>query len=184
MVIGSVTIRNAQLAASDGQRWEKDMSRRSYGILITGLCLLALAIAADAATSHTAQGTWKLDLAKSSYEKMPAPKYERLVVMTDQADAIKWMLTGAAADGKSYVSSYDGPVDGKARPWGNSQAGNTITYSRSGGALEWTVKDKSGAVLETGTGQLSSDGNTLTLKGTAQQASGKANYVSVFARVQ
>ncbi len=47
------------------------MSRRSYGILITGLCLLTLAvIAANAATSRTAQGTWKLDVTKSSYEKM------------------------------------------------------------------------------------------------------------------
>ncbi|MGA7460204.1 MAG: hypothetical protein WBW69_08255 [Candidatus Korobacteraceae bacterium] len=161
------------------------MSRRSYGILITGLCLLTLAvIAANAATSRTAQGTWKLDVTKSSYEKMPVPKYEKLVVMTDEPAAIKWLLTGAAADGKSFVSTYDGPVDGKARPYGNSQIGNTITYTRSGGALEWTVKDKSGAVLETGTGQVSADGNTLTLKGTTQQASGKANYVSVFDRVQ
>lgn len=161
------------------------MSRRSYGILITGLCLLTLAvIAANAATSRTAQGTWKLDITKSSYEKMPTPKYEKLVVMTDQPDAIKWLLTGAAADGKSYVLTYDGPVDGKARPYGSSQIGNTITYTRSGGALEWTVKDKSGAVLETGTGHVSADGNTLTLKGTTQQASGKANYVSVFDRVQ
>jgi hypothetical protein len=161
------------------------MSRKSYGILITGLCLLTLAvIAANAATSRTAQGTWKLDVTKSSYEKMPVPKYEKLVVTTDEPDAIKWLLTGAAADGKSYVLTYDGPVDGKARPYGNSQIGNTITYTRSGGALQWTVKDKSGAVLETGTGQVSADGNTLTLKGTTQQASGKANYVSVFDRVQ
>ncbi len=104
--------------------------------------------------------------------------------MTDEPAAIKWLLTGAAADGKSYVLTYDGPVDGKARPYGNSQIGNTITYTRSGGALAWTVKDKSGAVVEIGTGQVSADGNTLTLKGTTQQASGKANYVSVFDRVQ
>jgi len=160
-------------------------SRRNYGILITGLCLLTLAvIVADAATSRTAQGSWKLDVAKSSYEKMQAPRYEKLVVMNDKPDAIKWLLTGASADGKTYVSSYDGPVDGKARPFGNSEIGNTIAYKRSAGALEWTVKDKSGAVLETGASQLSADGNTLTLKGTTQQPSGKANYLSVFDRIQ
>ena len=161
------------------------MSRRSYGVLITGLCLLTLAvIAANAATSRSAQGSWKLDVTKSSYREMAAPRAEKLVVMVDEPDAIKWTLTGASADGKTYFSNYAGPVDGKARPYGNSQIGNTITYTRSGGALAWTVKDKSGAVLETGTGQLSADGNTLTLKGTAQQAGGKANYVSVFDRVQ
>lgn len=161
------------------------MSRRSYGILITGLCLLTLAvIVAEAETSRTAQGTWKLDVSKSSYEKMQAPKYEKLVVMTDKPDAIKWLLTGAAADGKSYVLSYDGPVDGQARPFGNSEIGNTIAYTRSAGGLGWTVKDKSGAVLETGISQLSADGNKLILKGTTQQPSGKANYLSVFDRVQ
>ncbi len=161
------------------------MSRKSYGILVTGLCLLTLAVvAANAATSRTAQGTWKLNVAKSSYEQMQAPKYEKLVVMIDKPDLIKWLMTGAAADGKSYVLTYDGPVDGKARPFGNSELANTIVYTRSDGSLEWTVKDKLGAVVETGASQLSADGNTLTLKGTTQQTGGKANYISVFDRVQ
>ena len=154
-------------------------------MLITGLCLLTLVvIGANAATSRSAQGTWKLNVAKSSYEQMPAPKFEKLVVTTDKPDAIKWLLAVAGGDGKSYITTYDGPVDGKARPYGNSQIGNTITYTRSGGVLQWTIKDKSGALVETGTGQLSADGNTLILKGTTQQASGKANYVSVFERVE
>jgi len=159
------------------------MSRRSYGILITGLCLTLAAIAANAATSRSAQGTWKLNVAKSSYEQMQAPKFERLVVTTDKPDAIKWMLTGAGADGKSYVTTYDGPVDGKPRPYGNSAVGNTITYTRSQSGLEWVVKDKAEAVIEKGVGHVSEDGNTLTLKGT-EGANGKATFVSVFDRVQ
>jgi hypothetical protein len=162
----------------------EEMSRRSYRILITGLCLLTIGvIAAYAATSRTAQGTWKLNVAKSSYEQMQAPKYEKLVVMTDQPDAIKWLLTGASADGKSYVSTYDGPVDGQARPYGNSAVGNTISYSRSQSGLEWVVKDKTGTVIEKGGGHISADGNTLTLKGT-DGPDGKASFVSVFDRVQ
>ena len=160
------------------------MSRRSYGILTMGLCLLTIGtIAAYAATSKTAQGTWKLNVAKSSYEQMQAPKYEKLVVMNDQPDAIKWLLTGASADGKTYVSTYDGPVDGQARPYGKSAVGNTISYSRSQSGLEWVVKDKSGAVIEKGVGHVSADGNTLTLKGT-EGADGKAAFISVFDRVQ
>lgn len=159
------------------------MSRRSFGILITGLSLILAVIAASAATSRSAQGSWKLDVPKSSYREMAAPKAEILRVMVDKPDAIKWTLTGASADGKTYFSSYEGPVDGQARPYGNSQIGNTITYTRSGAALEWTVKDKSGAVVETGSGQLSADGSTLTLKGT-EGTGGKATFVSVFDRVQ
>jgi hypothetical protein len=158
--------------------------RRIFAILMMALCLTLTAVDAVAASSRTAVGTWTLDVAKSSYEAIAAPKYEKLVVMTDKTDAVKWLLTGASSDGKTYVSSYDGPIDGKDRPYGNSQVGNTIAYTRAGSGVSWVVKNKGGAVIETGTSQLSVDGNLLTLKGTIQQPSGKANFVSVFERVQ
>ena len=160
------------------------MGRRIIAIVIGTLCLTILAFSAGAATAKSAVGTWKLNVAKSSYENIPAPKGEKLMVMTDKPDAIKWLLTGASADGKTYISSYEGPVDNKARPYGNSAVGNTIAYMRSPSGLEWTVKDKNGAVIETGVGHVSEDGNTLTIKGTVATANGKGNFVSVFDRVQ
>jgi hypothetical protein len=128
-------------------------------------------------------GTWKLDVSKSSYGNMPAPKFEKLVVTTDKFDAVKWILTGASADGKTYISMYDGPVDGNDRPFGNSGVGNNIAYTRAASGLEWVVKNRSGAIIETGSGLLSPDGNTLTLKGTTQGPKGMADFVSVFERV-
>jgi hypothetical protein len=161
------------------------MGRKMFRTLMIGLCLLALAsVYASAATSRSAVGTWKLDVSKSSYGKMPAPKFEKLVVTTDKPDAVKWILTGASADGKTYISMYDGPVDGKDRPFGNSGVGNNIAYTRIASGVGWIVKSKSGAVIETGSSQLSADGNMLTLTGTTQGADGKANFVSVFQRVQ
>jgi hypothetical protein len=161
------------------------MGRRVFRSLMIGLCLVAFAaLDASAAASRSAVGTWKLNVSKSSYENMPAPKYEKLVVTTDKPDAVKWMLTGASGDGKTYISMYDGPVDGKGRPYGNSQAGNSIAYTRTASGLDWLVRNKSGAVIETGSGLLSPDGSTLTLKGTTQGPSGTANFVSVFERVQ
>jgi len=161
------------------------MGRKMFRTLMVALCLLALAaVNASAATSRSAVGTWKLDVSKSSYGNMPAPKFEKLVVTTDKPGAVKWILTGASADGKTYVSMYDGPIDGNDRPFGDSTAGNNIAYTRTASGLEWVVKNKSGAVIETGSSQLSADGNTLTLKGTTQGSDGKANFVSVFERVQ
>jgi hypothetical protein len=185
MTVHSVTIRTHLRQPMIWQKIGEEMIRRNYGILITGLCLLTLAaIGANAATSRTAQGTWKLNVAKSSYEQMQAPKYEKLVVQIDTSDALKWMMTGAAADGKSYVLTYDGPIDGQSHPYGNPEMGNTIIYTRTAAGVQWVVKDKAGSVVDSGTSHLSEDGNTLTLKGTAQQTTGKANYVSVFDRVQ
>jgi len=160
------------------------MGRRIFAIVITALSLTFLTVTAGAATGKSAVGSWKLDLGKSSYEKMAAPAGEKLVVMTDKPDAIKWLLTGATSDGKTYVSMYEGPVDGQAHPYGNNAVGNTISYMRSPSGLEWTVKDKNGAVIEMGVGQVSADGNTLTIKGSTVTPNGKGNFVSVFDRVQ
>ena len=108
------------------------MGRKMFRTLMVALCLLALAaVNASAATSRSAVGTWKLDVSKSSYGNMPAPKFEKLVVTTDKPGAVKWILTGASADGKTYVSMYDGPIDGNDRPFGDSTAGNNIAYTRT-----------------------------------------------------
>lgn len=161
------------------------MGKRIFRSLMIGMCLVALAtLEASAATSRSAVGTWKLNVSRSSYGNMPGPKYEKLVVTTDQPDAVKWLLTGATGDGKTFVSMYNGPIDGKGRPYGNSQVGNSIAYTRTAAGLDWVVKNKSGGVVETGSGLLSPDGSTLTLKGTTQGPSGNANFVSVFERVQ
>jgi len=161
------------------------MRIRMFGALMVGLCLLALAaVDAGAATSRSAVGTWKLNVAKSSYGKMPAPKSEKLMVMTDKPDAVKWLLTGASADGKSYISSYDGPIDGSYHPLTSNPAGSTVAYTRTASGVQWITKDKSGAVIETGSSQLSNAGDTLTITGTVLSPGGKQDFISVFQRVQ
>jgi hypothetical protein len=161
------------------------MRKSLLATLITVSLLTVFAIVATAATSRSAAGTWKLDVAKSSFRNMPAPKAEQLVVTTDEPTMLKWRLIGASPDGKTYTSSYDGPIDGKEHPLMSSEAGSMIAYARTAdGGVKWTLKDKNGAVIETGSSRLSADGSTLTLRGTTQGASGKADFISVFARVE
>jgi len=154
--------------------------------MLSVICLLGLAAATMKPASQSAVGTWKLDVQKSSFSNTLVPKFEQLVVTTDKSDALQWNLKGIGPDGKSYIASYDGPIDGKDHAMQDSQAaGSTVAYTRVGnGGLQWVVRDKSGAVVETGNSQLSADGKTLTLKGTTQGASGKATFMSVFERVQ
>jgi len=156
--------------------------RRRFPTLICWLTLCA--VAGFAATERSAVGTWKLDPAKSSYANMPAPKYEQLVVKTDEPGALKWTLLGAASNGVSYTSSYDGPVDGQYHPIASSEAADTIAYTRmANGGVKWTMKDKAGKVMETGSSHLSADGTTLTVKGTVEGLKGKSDFVSVFTRM-
>ncbi len=162
------------------------MGNKINRILIAGLCMLMLAaVDASAASSRSAVGSWKLNVAQSSYGKMPAPKAEVLVIAVDKPDALQWKLTGASADGKTYFSYYNGAVDSQYHPMGSSESGDTVAYLRTYyGDVKWTVKYKNGKVIETGASQLSANGDTLTLKGTVEGANGKENFVSVFERTQ
>jgi hypothetical protein len=161
------------------------MARRIFAAVMTGLCLLmCTAAAAAAASSRSTVGTWNLDSAKSSYGKMPAPKFEQLVITTDQPNAVAWKLAGASTDGKTYISMYNGPIDGNYHPMTSSETGDTVAYTRTSSGVEWTTKNKAGTVISTGINQLSPDGNTLTVKGMVQGPKGKENFVSVFERVK
>jgi hypothetical protein len=163
------------------------MKSRSLKVSIMGCALLVIALSASArisAAGGSAVGVWKLNVQKSAYANMPAPKFEQLVVSTDNPDAIKWNIKEVTADGKSYISSYDGPVDGKDHPIMSMEAGSTVSYLRMGSGLRWTIKDKHGAVIETGASTLSADGDTLTLSGATQGATGNAKFRSVFEKVK
>jgi len=161
------------------------MNKRTFAILITAICLLTMtARNAGAWADMSAVGTWKLDMTKSSHGNMPAPKFEQMVVTADTPESLRWSLKGVGADGKSYISSYDGPTDTRFHRMMSSEGSDTIAYTRTGSTLSWIVKDKNGSIIETGSGQLSPDGNTLTLSGAMQGPKGKSAFVSVFARAQ
>jgi hypothetical protein len=97
---------------------------------------------------------------------------------------LKWTITGADADGKTFTFGYDGPIDGEFHPL-VSNDGTMVAYKRAlDGHLSWTVKDKDGNVIETATGHLSADGDTLTLTGTRSSRRGSTEFVSVFTKEQ
>lgn len=160
--------------------------RKTYFVTV-GLCLLMSAslsaFARVQASGMSAVGTWRLDAAKSSYGNLPTPKFEQLVITIDEPTALKWNIKGIAADGKTFIESYDGPIDGKDHRLVTS-TGGTIAYTRVGNGMQWVIKDSNGGVLENASGQISPDGKTLTIKGTMQGSNGKVNFVSVYNRVQ
>jgi len=162
------------------------MNRKIRAIVLLSMLLMLCALSVFARSSgKSAVGTWKLDTSKSSYSNLPAPKFEQLVITADEPKALKWTLNGASTDGKTFNSSYDGPIDSQYHPVVSSQGNDTVAYTRTpDGGVQWTVKDNSGTVIEAGSSQLSADGNTLTLKGTLSGPNGKGNFVSVFTKMQ
>ena len=164
------------------------MQRRITAVTRVGACVLLLmaasALAADANSSKSAVGTWILNPTKSHFENMPAPRLERLRVVKDDEKTLAWTLAGAGADGKPYHQEYDGPTDGSYHPIKGGENPSTVAYTRTNSVTTWVVKDKAGAIIETGSGSVSPDGRTLTLKGTLKTPQGEANFTSVYDRVK
>ncbi len=161
------------------------MSRKILVPTLVASLLLSFGAVAAFARATNALGSWNLDLKKSSFGSMPAPKSEEMTITTDTRDAVAWSLKGTTADGKSYTESYDGPIDGQYHPLVSDEPGMTVAYTRAPrGNVTWTIKDKTGAVFETGSGIVAHDGKTLTLKGTIQGPNGKSDFVSVFKKAQ
>ena len=162
------------------------MQRRIAAVVCVGACLLlAMAASAFAAdSSKSAVGSWIMNPTKSHFQNMPAPKLERLRILKDDEKALSWNLSGFGPDGKAFHQEYDGPTDGSFHPTTGGENPSTVAYTRANSVTKWVVKDKSGAVVETGSGSLSPDGRTLILKGSMKTPQGDANFTSVYDKVK
>ncbi len=129
-----------------------------------------------------ALGTWKLDLKKSDFGKMPVPKSAVVTVTDDRPTSLKWHATVIEADGKKTTESFTGAPDGKQYPVKGTEQGETMAYSREGDAIKATGKAKDGSTLEQ-TINMSDDKNTMTLKSTASGPKGEMSWTEVFDRI-
>lgn len=115
------------------------MRRASLGI--AAICAIALGAVIVAQTDPLA-GTWKLDVAKSTYSPGPAPK-SATVVIESQGKDLKVAVDSVTADGPmkwGYSSAGDGkdtavtgnPMYDAVSVTRNSPSANTIVYKKAG----------------------------------------------------
>jgi len=159
------------------------MSKTLRAFPFLAVCLLIAAALPASASDRSAVGTWKLDTSKSSFGTLPAPRFEQLVITADSSNELAWKLTGAMADGTAFTISFDGPPDGTYHPIVGSKGDHEVAYTRiPGGGMQWSVRNKSGFVFETGTSHLSADGTTLTRTGLIEGREGRGEFTTVYTR--
>ena len=146
------------------------MKRVFLFVTVVGLCLVASGLLL--AQSNTQVGTWKLNLAKSKYVNMQAPKSETLTVEAT-GDGAKYSFEGIAADGSPIKCSFTTNYDGKDSPTSGvcTNGSDTSAIRRvDANTIEATLK-KAGKVVLTVTDVVSKDGkvSTASLKGTNEQ---------------
>lgn len=133
------------------------------------------ALAADAAV-----GTWKLNLAKSTFSPGPAPKSQTRVY-SESARGMNVIVKTTAADGKESTTNLTFKEDGKPYPESGSADFDMVAVTRVDALTSHATQMKAGATVSTAVRTVSKDGKTLTFAQKGTHADGaKFDNVSVY----
>jgi hypothetical protein len=133
------------------------------------------AVAADSAV-----GTWKLNLAKSTFSPGPAPKSQTRSYV-ESAQGMTVTVKTTAADGKESSTTLTYKEDGKPYPESGSPDLDMVSITRVDAATVHSTQMKAGATVGTAVRTVSKDGKTLTFSQKGTHANGaKYENVSVY----
>ena len=142
------------------------------------ILLMGFALSAQAADPMV--GTWKLNVAKSTYSPGPAPK--SLTAKIEAAgEGEKLTADGVRGDDTPIRVEYTAQYDGKDHPITGSPMADTVSLKRLDANTTERTDKKGGKVTQTLTRKVSSDGKTLTVTYKGTDAKGQPiNNVGVF----
>jgi hypothetical protein len=140
--------------------------------LVAGLVVLALG-AATAQPPKGLEGTWKLDVAKSTFHPGPAPTSMTLTY-TPVPNGVKIVVDMTGPDGTKQRWEMTPLYDGKDHPVTGHPNADTISVDKSEGAKSQSTFKKGGKVTAVNMRTLSADGRTLTIESTGTDEKGQA----------
>jgi len=132
-------------------------------VFVTVVALSLVASGVLLAEDDPFVGTWKLNLAKSTYVGQQAPKsLTRTVVAQGGGERVTY--EGIAADGSPISYGYTTNLDGKDSPISGKQSfgADTVAIKRLDANTLTGFSEKSGKTLFTTKGVVSKDGKVLT----------------------
>ena len=136
---------------------------------------VALSFTSDAPTPVQPQtnseiGTWKLNVAKSTYSS--GPGFKNLTLVFEAAgQGVKGSMEGVNADGSKYAWASTANYDGTDVPLTGSAIFDTVSLKRINATTVEETRKKGSKVVRTLTRVVSADGKsfTVTVKGTNDQ---------------
>ena len=143
------------------------MENRLLKSLRLPAAILFMGFALSAQAADPLVGTWKLNVAKSTYSPGPAPK--SLTAKIEAAgEGEKVTADGVRGDDTPIQVVYTAQYDGKDHPITGSPMADTVSLKRLDANTTERTDKKAGKVVQTLTRKLSSDGKTMTvtIKGT------------------
>jgi hypothetical protein len=124
-----------------------------------------------AAAADPVIGTWKLNLAKSTFSSGPAPK-SQIRSYAESARGTVLTLKTTGADGKETTATLAFKDDGKPYTVSGNFDFDMMSVKRVDALTVHSIQMKGGAIVGTGVRTLSKDGKTLTFAQKGTRSSG------------
>jgi hypothetical protein len=167
---------------TSGDHMRAKSTRQLTGMALAAVLAVAFGVAIGAQAADPLIGTWKLDVAKSSYKPGPVPK-SAMVVVSGAATEITVAVDAVMADGTPMKWGYTSAGDGKDVPVTGNPNYDMANVTQTGPMDRTIVYKKDGKVTATTKTSVAKDGTTLTVTTTGTNAKGQAmNNVSVYTK--
>jgi len=154
-------------------------AKQTVGVACAAICAIVLGSAPGAQTDPLV-GTWKLDLARSTYKPGPAPRGS-IVTIEAAGKGVKVAVHTVGADGTEVKWGYASARDGKDAPVNgnpNYDTANVTQTSPTEGTIAYKKGGKTVVTLKT---SVSKDGKRLTVTYSGVDPMGQPlNNVGVF----
>jgi hypothetical protein len=159
------------------------MKRAYLMAAVVAMVTAAFAGAALAQAGDPQIGSWKLNVAKSTFSPGPPPKSATTLIEAAGAGA-KLVVDQTMADGTARHWEFTANYDGKDVPIaGNNPDADTVARTRVNANTVQTISKKAGKVVATQQSTVSADGKTRTVTTKGVNAAGQQlNNIAVYER--
>jgi hypothetical protein len=142
-------------------------------MVLTAAFVATIGLAPAAQAPDPIVGTWKLDVAKSTYKPGPAPK-SATVVIEAAGKGLKVAVDAVPAEGAPMKWGYTNARDGKDSPVTGNPSYDSVAITQASpteGSIDYK---KGGKTVMTAKTVVSKDGKMLTVTTTGTDAKGQA----------
>jgi len=148
-------------------------ARIRIGVVFAAVCALALHVTTAAQAPDPLVGTWKLDVAKSTYKPGPAPKGATVVISPTTGKGLKVVVDAVMADGPMKWE-YSNARDGKDTPVTGHPAYDSVSITQDSPTEGTILYKKGGKTVVTAKTSVSKDGKMMTVTSTGTDPKGQA----------
>ncbi len=151
------------------------MRRATFPVMFALAVLLSTGVSAMAQSADPWLGTWKLNLAKSTYSPASLAPKSQTTKQTASQDSVTATTDGVDAQGKPLHTDITYKFDGKEYEYkGAPDPKTTRIYTRiSDNTYQWVSK-VDGRITTTSRVSVAADGKTRTIVTTGRDAQGRA----------